>query len=51
VTVNRTVAGNISDIGPGEFGRVVDAAEQMLGENRGQTLIFLRPKKENGAEK
>ena len=30
VTVNRTVAGNISDIGPGQFGQVVDATEQML---------------------
>src|SRR5215831_17568118 len=30
VTVNRTVAGNVSDIGAGEFGQVVQATEQML---------------------
>src|SRR5438093_10564320 len=30
VTVNRTVAGNISDIGPGEFGEAIDATERML---------------------
>ena len=34
VTVNLTVAGNISDIGAGEFGRVIDAAEQMLAANK-----------------
>ena len=33
VTVNRTVAGNISDIGPSQFGQVMDAAEQMLAGN------------------
>jgi len=30
VTVNRKVVANISDIGPEEFGRVADAADQML---------------------
>jgi hypothetical protein len=30
VTVNRTVAANISDIGPGEFSQVVDATERIL---------------------
>ena len=33
VTVNRTVADNISDIAPGEFGQVIDAAEKMLAGN------------------
>jgi len=31
MTVNRTVAANVSDIGPGEFAQVVEAAERMLG--------------------
>jgi hypothetical protein len=31
MTVDRTVAANVSDIGPGEFGQVVDATEKMLG--------------------
>ncbi len=30
VTVNRTIAGNISDIGPEEFGQVIEATDQML---------------------
>ena len=30
VTVNRTVAANVSDIGPGEFGQVVDATDAVL---------------------
>ena len=30
VTINRTIAGNISDIGPAEFGQVIEATEQML---------------------
>lgn len=30
VTVNRTVAANISDIGPGEFGQVAEAADRVL---------------------
>lgn len=33
VTVNRFVAANVSAIGPGDFGRVVEAAEQMLAES------------------
>jgi hypothetical protein len=32
VTVNRFVTGNVSDIGPGEFGLVADATEQMLAQ-------------------
>ena len=30
VTINRTITGNISDIGPAEFGQVIEATEQML---------------------
>jgi hypothetical protein len=30
VTVNRTIAGNVSDIGPGEFSQVIDATDTML---------------------
>lgn len=30
VTVNRTVTDNVSDIGSGEFGKVIDATEKML---------------------
>ena len=30
VTINRTIAGNISDIRPAEFGQVIEATEQML---------------------
>jgi hypothetical protein len=30
VTVNRTVTDNVSDIGSGEFAKVIDAAEKML---------------------
>ena len=32
VTVNRKVTGNISNIGPDEFGKVVEAAEEMLAK-------------------
>jgi hypothetical protein len=34
VTVNRTIASNISDIGPADFGQVAEAAEQMLGAKK-----------------
>ena len=34
VTVNRTITGNVSDIGPGEFSQVVDATEQMLARKK-----------------
>jgi hypothetical protein len=30
LTVNRTVAANVSDIGPGEFSQIVNATEEML---------------------
>ena len=30
VTVDRTIRGNISDIGPADFSQVIEAAEQML---------------------
>jgi hypothetical protein len=33
VTVNRTVTDNVSDIGSGEFGQVIDATEKMLAGN------------------
>jgi hypothetical protein len=31
VTVNRTITGNVSDIGPAEFDQVIEATEEMLG--------------------
>jgi len=34
VTVNRTITGNISDIGPTEFSQVVEATEQMLAAKK-----------------
>jgi hypothetical protein len=33
VTVNRTVTDNVSDIGSGEFGQVIDATEKVLAGN------------------
>src|SRR5262245_50034908 len=30
ITINRTIAGNISDIGPGQFNQVIQATEEML---------------------
>ena len=34
VTVNRTITGNISDIGPTQFSQVVEATEQMLAAKK-----------------
>ena len=34
VTVNRSVVANISDVGPGQFSRVADAASEMLASIR-----------------